>query len=63
MTTYLAATVLLLLLGGIAVLMERTHRRTSGMPRLPFGADAGREADLWRILHDIDGGRRIHGRR
>lgn len=54
MTSFLAATVLLLLLAGIWVLLERTHRRTAGMPRAPFGADTRREADLWRVWHDLD---------
>jgi hypothetical protein len=54
MTSFLAATVLLLLLAGIWVLLERTHRRTAGMPRAPFGADPRRESDLWRVWHDLD---------
>lgn len=54
MTTFLAATVLLFLLVGIGVLLERNHRRTGGLPRLPLGADADRDSDLWRVRHDLD---------
>jgi hypothetical protein len=54
MSTFLAATVLLFLLVGIGALLERTHRRTAGMPRLPFGSDADRDIDLWRVRHDLD---------
>jgi hypothetical protein len=54
MTTFLAAWVLFLLLVGIAVLLERTHRRAGGMLRLPFGADVDGDSDLWRIWHDLD---------
>ena len=54
MTRFLAATVLQLLLAGVCALLEHTHRRTAGTPRLPFGADPAREADLWRVWHDLD---------
>lgn len=54
MSEFLAATVLLVLLLGIWVLLERTHRRTAGLPRMPFGADADRDVDLWRVRHDLD---------
>lgn len=54
MSTFLAASVLLFLLVGIWVLLERNHRRTAGLPRLPFGADADRDIDLWRVRHDLD---------
>lgn len=60
MTTLLAAAVLTFLLVGIAVLLERTHRRTAGLPRLPFGADADRDIDLWRVRHDLDVARSRH---
>ncbi len=57
MTSLLAATFLLIILVGVGALLERTHRRTAGLPRLPFGADADRDADLWRVRHDLDVGR------
>ncbi|MCW2711636.1 MAG: hypothetical protein JWQ67_2081 [Marmoricola sp.] len=50
----MAATVLLFLLVGIVALLEHNHRRTAGLPRLPFGADADRDIDLWRVRHDLD---------
>ena len=49
MTTFLAASVLLLLLVGISLLLERSLRRTTGLPRMPFGADADRDIDPWGI--------------
>ena len=49
MTTFLAASVLLLLFVGVSLLLERSLRRTLGLPRMPFGADADRDVDPWRI--------------
>jgi hypothetical protein len=57
MTTFLAASFLLIIFVGVGALLERTNRRTAGLPRLPFGADADRDADLWRVRHDLDVGR------
>ena len=54
MNTYWAITVLLFLLVGIWALLERTHRRTAGMPRLPFGVDADLDSDFGRVRHDLD---------
>jgi uncharacterized membrane protein len=54
MSTFIAASALLFLLVGIWALLERTHRRTAGLPRMPFGADADRDIDLWRVRHDLD---------
>jgi hypothetical protein len=56
MTTFLAASFLLLLLVGIWALLEHNHHRTGGLPRLPFGADADKDMDLWRVRHDLDVG-------
>ena len=53
MTTYIATTVLLFLLAGIWVLLERNHHRTAGMPHPPYGADAETDSDLWRVRHDL----------
>jgi hypothetical protein len=58
METFIAATVLLFLLAGVGVLLERNHRRTSDLPRAPFGADLEGESDLWRVQHDLDVARR-----
>lgn len=57
MTSFLAVTLLLIIFVGVWGPLERTHRRTAGLPRLPFGADADRDADLWRVRHDLDVGR------
>jgi hypothetical protein len=57
MDNYLALTVLLLILAGLWALLERTHRRAAGLPRLPFGGEADRESDFWRVRHDLDVGR------
>lgn len=54
MNSFIAATVLLFLFVALSVLLERNHRRTAGLPRAPFGTDAGRDADLGRIWHDLD---------
>ena len=59
MTTFLAAMLLLLLLGGIWMLLEHNHHRSVGMPRVPFGADTSRDADLWRVRHDLDVSRQM----
>ncbi len=40
MTTFIIATTMLFLAAGLGVLLERTWRRTAGLPRLPFGVDA-----------------------
>jgi hypothetical protein len=42
----------LLLLLPLVVLLERTHRRTSHLPRAPFGADAESEA-TWAYRHQL----------
>ena len=54
MTTIIATVLLALMLAGVWALLERNHRRTEGMPHLPFGADPTRDADLNRVLHDMD---------
>jgi hypothetical protein len=54
MTDLIAASVLVFLFVGIWMLLERNHRRTAGLPRAPFGTDADRDIDLWRVRHDLD---------
>jgi hypothetical protein len=47
MTDFVAAFALFLVLfGGVWVLLERPLRRTSHLPRLPFGVDAERDSNL-----------------
>ncbi|MCW2846399.1 MAG: hypothetical protein JWR90_373 [Marmoricola sp.] len=50
----MAVTFLVVTFLGIWALLERTHRRTAGLPRMPLGADADRDIDLWRVRHDLD---------
>ena len=54
MTTVTAVLLLLVVLGGVAVLLERADRRAAGLPRDPFGAERDRNVDLARVLHDLD---------
>jgi hypothetical protein len=58
MSTFLAAMILLSLLGGIWMLLQRNHHRTAGLPGAPFGVDTDCDVDLWRVRHDLDVGRR-----
>jgi hypothetical protein len=52
--TIFAALVVLTMIAGIAVLLERNNRHNAGQPGLPFGSELDREADLWRVRHDLD---------
>ncbi len=54
MSSLLAVSFLVLLLVGIASLLEHNHRRTAGLPRPRFGVDPACDADLWRVRHDLD---------
>lgn len=54
MTTFMAASFLTLLFVGTWMLLEHNFRRTAGLPRAPFGADADADTDLRRIRHDLD---------
>ena len=54
MSPFIAAAVLFLLVAAVSVLLERTHRRTAGLPRAPFGADLEGDVDLQRVRHDLD---------
>ena len=53
MNTYLALAVLIVLVGAVWSLLERTNRRTAGLPHAPFGADVEGDADLARVQHDL----------
>ena len=52
MTEFIAATFLVFMTAGLAVLLERNHRRTADLPRAPFGADLESDIDLARVRHD-----------
>jgi len=54
MTEFIAATFLVFMTAGLAVLLERNHRRTADLPRAPFGVDLESDIDLARIRHDMD---------
>ena len=53
MNTYLAIAVLIVIVGAVWTLLERTNRRTAGLPRAPFGADVEGDADLARVRHEL----------
>ena len=57
MNTFAAFVVLSVIVVAVWALLERNHRRTAGLPRAPFGADLEHDADLQRLLHDLDGAR------
>ena len=58
MSTYIAATLTLFLLAVVVGLLQRhAEPRHTGAPHLPFGADSTQDADLRRVLHDLDGRR------
>lgn len=44
---------LILLFAALLTLLGPSHRRTSHLPRAPFGADASVDHDLERVLHDL----------
>ena len=55
-------TVITILLGTgfvtwLAITLERTHRRTAGLGRAPFGADLEGDRDILRTLADLDAAR------
>ena len=58
MTTFIAANLSLLFIVVVVGLIERAHRHVSGTPHAPLGADYSRDADLQRVLHDLDVARR-----
>jgi hypothetical protein len=60
MNDVLAVLFLVLITSGVAVLLQRNHRRTAGLPRLPYGLDLERDTDLWRLRHDLDVARPAH---
>jgi len=35
-------------------LLQKAHHRYAGRPHAPWGTDTLRDADLQRILHDLD---------
>jgi hypothetical protein len=47
----ITALLAIMTIAALVALLERNHRRTAGLPRAPFGADAP-DRDLDRVLHD-----------
>jgi hypothetical protein len=54
MSTFIAANLTLFLFAMIVGLLERAHRHASGVPHEPRGGDTDHDADLQRVLHDLD---------
>ena len=52
--TIVAAVTMALVLLGLVVALEHNHRRTSHLPRAPFGADAEGDADLARARAELE---------
>jgi hypothetical protein len=59
--TLFAAFILIAMIAGIVALLERNARRDAGQPSAPYGSDLERDIDLWRVRHDLDVARPIHG--
>jgi hypothetical protein len=59
--TIFAAFILVAMIGGIAVLLERNNRHNAGQPSVPYGSDFERDIDLWRVRHDLDVARPVRG--
>ncbi|WP_158604528.1 hypothetical protein [Nocardioides mangrovicus] len=53
MWNLIAVSLFFLLFTTVVTVLERVHRHDD-LPRAPFGVDAGRDADLRRVLHDLD---------
>ncbi len=51
--TVIAAGFLIALFAVVVIKMERTHHREAGMPHAPYGGEAKRDLDLFRVLHDL----------
>ena len=58
--TIFAALIVLTMIAGIAALLERNARHNAGGPSAPYGSDLDRDADLWRLRHDLDVARPAH---
>jgi hypothetical protein len=54
MSTFIAANLTLFLFALVVGLMERTHRHATGAPHAHPGEDTSHDADLQRVLHDLD---------
>jgi hypothetical protein len=59
--TIFAALILIAMIAGIAALLERNNRHNAGGPSSPYGSDLDRDIDLWRVRHDLDVARPVHG--
>jgi hypothetical protein len=45
--------IVIALIALLAAALEPAHRRTHGLPRAPFGADAELDRDSARVRHDL----------
>ncbi len=45
--------IVIALIALLAAALEPAHRRTHGLPRAPFGADADLDRDTARARHDL----------
>jgi hypothetical protein len=52
--TIFAAFILVTMIVGVAALLERNNRHNADRPSAPYGSDLDRDADLWRVRHDLD---------
>jgi hypothetical protein len=59
--TIFAALILVAMIAGIAALLERNNRHNAGRLDAPYGSDLERDIDLWRVRHDLDVARPLHG--
>ena len=54
MSTFVAVILTVFFLAVILGLLERAHRHGSGVPHEPLGGDPDHDADLQRVLHDLE---------
>ncbi len=54
MSTFVAVILTVFFFAVILGLLERVHRHGSGVPHEPLGGDPDHDADLQRVLHDLE---------
>jgi hypothetical protein len=54
MTTWIVANLTLFAVVVVVGLLQRAHERYGRRPHAPGGSDAHLDADLRRVLHDLD---------
>jgi hypothetical protein len=59
--TIFAALIIVAMIAGIAALLERNNRHNAERLDAPYGSDLERDIDLWRVRHDLDVARPVHG--